>query len=168
MTWVEHINVDGEVDPETLRERASEMRTEAMRERFQEFDLDSDGFITQAELTEVLEARARENAEQMFQRWGDDGTGMISEERFLENHQERLIHVNRLRGSRDLSAEDRERIRQARELAREAGREGRERVIELRGERAGRMRVLEQDISRTVDEDGNEVIIIKRTLDNGN
>ncbi len=169
MMWVEHINVDGDIDSEELRGRVNEIRAEALREQFQQFDLDGDGFITQAEFTEVLVQRTKDTAEQMFQRFGDDGTGTISEERFIENYQERRIHVSRGRGARDLSTEDRERIRQARELAREAAAEGRERMIVLRAdelrlqfEDGEALNVEGEEVTRTVDEDGNQVIIIKR------
>ncbi|EGN74213.1 hypothetical protein A28LD_2354 [Idiomarina sp. A28L] len=169
MMWVDHINVEGDVDRAELRARAQEVRAEALREQFLQFDLDGNGFITQAEFTEVMVEHARKNAEQMFQRFGDDGTGVISEERFIENFQERRIHGNRGHGARDISPEDRERIRQARELAREAAAEGRHRVIELRANEmemefhdGERLRMRGGEVTRTVDEDGNQVIIIKR------
>lgn len=166
MMWVEHINIEGDVDRDELRARADEIRTEALRDQFLQFDLDGDGFITQAEFTEVMVQNAKKNAEQMFQRFRDDGTGAISEERFIENFQERRIHVTRGLAARDLSSEDRERIRQARELAREAAGEGRQRVIELRAKEielhGERLRARGNHVTKTVDEDGNEIITIKR------
>lgn len=169
MMWVDHINLEGDVDRAELRARAQEVRAEALRDQFLQFDLDGNGFITQAEFTEVMVEHARKNAEQMFKRFGDDGTGVLSEERFIENFQERRIHGNRGRGARDISSEDRERIRQARELAREAAAEGRERMVVLRADEV-RLQFEDgetlggavEEVTRTVDENGNQVIIIKR------
>lgn len=155
------IMVDGSADRGARHERMQEARGERLREHFAQFDLNQNGYITQAELTEVMVNQARERAERMFQRLDTDGTGVVSVERFAEMqgevHSDRQIEIRRRAvNMRELSAEDRERIREARAMGAEARREG---------------RVIHGDaVEVSVDEEGNRVIRVrnKRADERGN
>lgn len=153
------------------RERFVEIRNERLGNQFEQYDLDRNGYITQAELTEVLVNQARERAEQMFLALDADGTGAVNYERFVEFQREwhlqrRESMQGRAIGVGDLSAEDRERIRAAREAAREGrvmGVEARRAAMEARGN----ARVLRGDaVEVSIDEDGNRVIRIKQKRNN--
>lgn len=160
---------------EQMRERMRAVRNERLQEHFAQFDLNQDGYITQAELTEVMVNQARERSEHMFQRLDTDGTGVVSVEQFAELqgelHSDRHIEVRRRAvNMRELSEEDRERIREARELAREAqqrahearamGAEARREALIIRGDA----------VEVSVDEEGNRIIRVrnKRADERGN
>lgn len=160
---------------EQMRERMREVRNERLQEHFAQFDLNQDGYITQAELTEVMVNQARERSERMFQRLDTDGTGVVSVEQFAELqgelHLDRHIEVRRRAVNMgELSEEDRERIREARELAREAqqrahearamGAEARREALIIRGDA----------VEVSVDEEGNRIIRVrnKRADERGN
>ena len=153
------------------RERFVEIRNERLGNQFEQYDLDRNGYVTQAELTEVLVNQARERAEQMFLALDVDGTGAVNYERFVEFQREwhlqrREAMQGRAIGVGDLSAEDRERIRAAREAAREGrvmGVEARRAAMEARGN----ARVLRGDaVEVSTDEEGNRVIRIKQNRNN--
>ena len=158
-------NRGGNEKGEQMRERMREVRNERLQEHFAQFDLNQDGYITQAELTEALVNQARERSERMFQRLDTDGTGLVSVEQFAELqgelHSDRHIEVRRRAvNMRELSEEDRERIREARELAREAraiGADARREAHILRGEA----------LEVSVDEEGNRIIRVRnKRVDN--
>lgn len=126
MMWFEHI--DG-VKPEhppmppvpPNNEQYREMRNTFLEEQFAEFDLNNDGYVSLAELTEVRERQARERAAETFSKLDKDGTGMVdletfkaSMERVRGEHREVIIerietHRDRAEGARGRAEQSRER-----------------------------------------------------------
>jgi len=140
--WTQHLtDSDGEpLSREEIRGRVMIHREAALEKQFENFDLNRDGYITQDEVTEFMVKQARENAERMFQRMDQAGTGRVDQQTFVERFQamgqeRRVEQGGRVIHMRDLSDEDRERIREAREKAREAREAAGEAVREIRIER---------------------------------
>lgn len=129
MMWFEHIDIPHEVEGSLLvgtsvppvppvppkskrltREDWNTLRTERLEKQFREFDLDQDGYISLAEMTEVMEQQARERAEKLFARL-DPGHGLIDQETFAQS----------MKGARVVYSEEmRERMEQARQNQSEA------------------------------------------------
>lgn len=165
-------NRAGNEKGEQMRERMREVRNERLQEHFAQFDLNQDGYITQAELTEVMVNQARERSERMFQRLDTDGTGVVSVEQFAELqgelHSDRHIEVRRRAvNMRELSEEDRERIREARELAREAQQRAHEaRAMGAEARREAHI-IRGEAVEVSVDEEGNRIIRVRnKRVDN--
>ncbi|MCO4322350.1 EF-hand domain-containing protein [Aliidiomarina quisquiliarum] len=126
MMWFEHIDGDNNRRPPMPpvppnNEQYREMRNTFLEEQFAEFDLNNDGYVSLAELTEVRERQARERAAEMFTKLDQDGTGMVdletfkaSMERVRGEHREIIIerievHRDRAEGARERAEEMRER-----------------------------------------------------------
>lgn len=143
MMWFEHIDVDnaepGVPPAPPSPERIRELRAQALEQQFHEFDLNNDGYVSLAEMTEVMERQARERAQQLFTQLDQDGTGMVDQAAFNEN----------MRGFRMIRHEEvRERVQRAMERHGEAS-ERMEVIIERRRDKDGRVR--EQRRERRID-----------------